>query len=240
MNEIAQKRIMLALVALVAIAFSVLCPAASSVNLNNTESQALNGSADEDFNGTVYHLREQVIEVVTPVNSSRVNLTLPQKVDNITLYDENGLIVAINSSYRFWQGNSIYSLNFGRQVKGTLAYNLTSQGQQFVIAPREKGPVRIILPEGYTTGDRLLGIAWPPPNDVSDGDPGVTLTWNNTTKISYIEVNYYRKNAPVALKIVISILALAAIAILVQYHFSIKRLRASRIREEDNIENIKK
>ena len=223
MNEIPAKKCMLFLIALAA---SMLWLTASSSGLNDT--------ADKDFNGTVYHLGELVNGVTVPVNASRMNLTLPEKVDNITLYDETGRIVEINSSYRFWQGNSIYSLDFERHVEGRLVYNLTSQGQQFVISIKDKGPVRVILPEGYTTGERLLGIAWPPPDTTTNIEGRNALTWNNTTRISYIEVNYYRENALVALMIIISILALAAIALLIEYYLSIRKLRALRMQEEDD------
>ncbi len=194
---------------------------------------AFNGPADEEFNGTVYRLGEITIEVTVPVNASRLNLTLPENVENITLYDEYGRTVAINSSQRFWQGEYIYNLNFERHVKGRLVYNLTAQGQQFLISPRDKGPVRVILPDGYTTGDRLLGIAWPPPDVIAVVEGKNALTWNNTTSVSYIEINYYRENALAALAIIISILALAAIALLVEYYFSIRKLRALRIKEEE-------
>jgi hypothetical protein len=229
----------------IALAAAILCTIASCSDLvgpaqeeSNRTFAILNGTADGGFNGTVYRLGGVVIEVTVPVNASRLNLTLPEKVDNITLYDEAGSLVALNSSYRFWQGNSIYSLNFERHVQGMLAYNLTSQGQQFVISTKEKGPVRVILPQGYATGDRLLGLAWPPPDEIGTIEGKSALTWNNTTKLSYIEVNYYRDNAPVALTVIISILALAAIALLIEYYFSIKKLRALRLREEEEKEKV--
>ena len=92
--------------------------------------------------------------------------------------------------------------------------------------------MRIILPKGYTTGDRSLGIARPPPTEISANDAGDILIWNNTTSISYIEVDYYRKNAPQALTLILSILALAGLALLIEYYFSIRKLRAQRIEEE--------
>lgn len=230
----------------IALAAAILCTNASCSDLigpakeeNNSTAAILNGTADGEFNGTVYRLGELLVEVTVPVNASRLNLTLPEKVDNITLYDGAGSLVALNISDRFWQGNYIYSLNFERHVQGKLAYNLTSQGQQFVISTREKSPVRVILPQGYATGDRLLGIAWPPPDKIGTIEGRSALTWNNTTRLSYIEVNYYRDNAPVALTVIISILALAAIALLIEYYFSIRKLRALRMREEEEKEKVK-
>ena len=202
-----------------------------TVSINGTAS--INGIVEEEFNGTVYRLGEAATAVTVPVNTSRVNLTLMEKVENITLYDEYGKTVKLNSSHRFRQGSYIYSLDFERHIKGKLAYNLSAQGQQFVIPVREKGPVRVILPEGYTTGDRLLGIAWPPPDMSANVGGKKALTWNNTTPLSYIEVNYYRENALAALTIIISILALAGIALLIEYYLSIRKLRALRIKEEE-------
>ncbi len=51
-------------------------------------------------------------------------------------------------------------------------------------------------------------------------------------------MNYYRDNAREALAIIISILALAAIALLVEYYFSIRKLRSLRMEKEE--ESMKK
>lgn len=241
MNDTTPEKSILFLIALTAV---ILCPHAYCAEIegqaegiyNDTDrliiSESIN-QAEEDFNGTVYRLGELVTVVTLPVNASRLNLTLPENVENITLYDEYGRKVAINSSQRFWQGNYIYSLDFGRHIKGKIVYNLTAQGQQFLISPKESGPVRVILPEGYATGDRLLGIAWPSPDVITSVEGRNTLTWNNTTQVSYIEVSYYRENALAALTIIMSILALAAIVLLIEYYFSIRKLRALRIKEEE-------
>ena len=189
-----------------------------------------------EFNGTTYILGEREAEVVVPINASELNLTLSENVGNITVFDENGKSVAFNSSYEFWQGDYTYSLNFKRHVTGRLIYNLTLlQSQQFVLPIRDSQPVRIILPKGYTTGDRSLGIARPPPDTFSASDAGNVLTWNNTTSILYIEVDYYRKSAPQALTLIFSILALAGLVLLIQYYISIRKLREQRIVEENEM-----
>lgn len=192
-------------------------------------------SSGTEFNGTTYILGEREAEVMVPINASELNLTLTENVGNMTLLDEKGTSVAFNSSYEFWQGDYTYSLIFERHVTGRLTYNITLQGQQFVLPIKDHRPVRIILPKGYTTGDRSLGIARPPPTEITANDAGDILIWNNTTSISYIEVDYYRKNAPQALTLILSILALAGLALLVEYYFSIRKLRAQRIEEEDEM-----
>jgi hypothetical protein len=186
----------------------------------------------QEFNGTIYRLGLKDAKITVPVNASKLNLTLSEKTDNITLFDQNNQSVPINSSYLFWRGGHIYSLTFGRNVTGELVYSIRLQGQQFILPLRDAGAVRIILPPGYTTGNRFLGIANPAPDEFREEETGSVLTWNNTTEIPYIEVNYYRNNALRALTIIFGIMGLAGIALLVEYYFSIRKLRAVREEEE--------
>ena len=151
----------------------------------------------------------------------------------MTLFDELGKNVTFNSSYRFWRGEHIYSLSFERPITGRLIYSMRLQGQQFILPIRDHGPVRIILPEGFTTGERSLGIARPPPDEFVEDESGSILTWNNTTQISYIEVNYYRRSAPQALMIILAILALTGLILLAQYCISIRKLKAERMEMEN-------
>ncbi len=178
-----------------------------------------------EFNGTSYHLGERNVMVVVPVNSSKLNITISEKTENITLLDRNGKNINITSSYRFWRGDHIYSINFAEHVAGKLIYTLPLQGQQFILPIKDEVPVRIILPQGYTTGDRTLGIANPSPDEFLANDTGNILTWYNTSQISYIEVSYYRKNAPQALMTIFIILALAGAVLLIRYYISVKRLK---------------
>jgi hypothetical protein len=187
------------------------------------------------FNGTTYQLGEKEALVTVPVNASYLDLTLSDKTDNMTLVDEAGKNVSFNSSYRFLRGDYIYNLTFAEHVRGRLNYTMPVQGQMFILPIREPGPLRIILPEGFTTGERSLGIAKPEPDEFIDDAPGSTgsiLIWNNTTQIAYVEVNYYRKSAPQAMAIIMSILGLTGLVLLVQYFLSIRRLKAARMEME--------
>jgi hypothetical protein len=190
----------------------------------------------EEFNGTTYRLGLKDARVTVPVNASKLNLTLSEKTDNITLLDKNNQSIPLNSSYLFWRGSHIYSLTFERHVSGELGYSIHLQGQQFILPLRNAGAVRIILPPRYTTGNRFLGIANPAPDEFEEDESGSVLTWYNTTQIPYIEVNYYRNNALQALTIIFGILALAGIVLLAEYYFSIRKLRAIREEEENMTE----
>jgi hypothetical protein len=190
-------------------------------------------SSGAQFNGTTYHLGEKEAQVIVPVNASQLNLTLSEKTENMTLFDEKGKNVSFNSSYRFWRGDHIYSLSFERPITGRLIYTLHLQGQQFILPIRDHEPVRIILPKGFTTGERSLGVARPAPDEFVEDESGSILTWNNTTQISYIEVNYYRRSAPQALMIILALLALTALVLLAQYYISIRKLKAARMEMEN-------
>ncbi|MBN1235398.1 MAG: hypothetical protein JW999_05025 [Methanotrichaceae archaeon] len=190
-------------------------------------------SSGTQFNGTIYHLGEKEVQVTVPVNGSQLNITLSEKTENMTLYDEMGKNVTFNSSYQFHRGDHIYSLTFERPIKGSLIYTGHLQGQQFILPIRDHEPVRIILPEGFTTGERSLGIARPTPDEFVEHDSGSILTWNNTTQIPYIEVNYYRRSAPQALMIILAILAITGLVLLAQYYISIRKLKAARMEVEN-------
>jgi hypothetical protein len=189
-------------------------------------------SSGTQFNGTTYHLGEKETQVIVPINASQLNLTLSEKADNMTLFDESGKSVAFNSSFRFWRGDHIYRLTFERPITGRLIYTMHLQGQQFILPIRDHGQLRIILPAGFTTGERSLGIARPAPDEFLEDDSGSILTWNNTTQISYIEVNYYRRSAPQALMIILAILALTGLVLLAQYYISIRKLKEARMEME--------
>jgi Family of unknown function (DUF5803) len=193
----------------------------------------------EEFNGTTYRLGQNRAEVFQSVNASKLNLTLSQKTDNITLMDKDGQSIKMNSSYLFWRGDYIYSLNFGRKVSGNLIYTIPLQGQQFILPLKDGGPVRIILPPGFTTGDRFLGIARPTPDEFLAEDTGNVLTWWNTSQSLFIEVSYYQDDAPQALMQILAILAAAGIALLVEYYMSIRKLRAIRKQAESEAQNAK-
>ncbi len=192
-------------------------------------------SSGAQFNGTTYHLGEKEALVSVPVNASHLNITLSDKTENMTLVDEVGMNVTFNSSNRFLRGDYIYNLTFARHVTGRLNYTMSLQGQQLILPIRDHGRLQIILPEGFTTGERSLGIARPAPDEFVEDDSGSILTWNNTTQISYIEVNYYRRSAPQALMIIMGILGLTGLVLLAQYYISIRKLKEAGMEMEREV-----
>lgn len=186
----------------------------------------------EEFNGTTYRLTGKFVEVFQPVDASRLNITLQDKAANITLLDADGRNVGLKSGYTFWRGDYTYNLVFDKHICGQLVYTLPYQGQAFILSMQDDGPVRIILPPGYTTGDRLLGLARPNPDDIRADKDGTSLTWLNTSGHSVIAVDYYKTGAPGDLKRFFSVIAIAALVLFAEYYASIRRLRAIREKAE--------
>jgi hypothetical protein len=182
-----------------------------------------------EFNGTIYQLSDNQVAVTRAVHGTALNLTLPEKAENMALRNQKGEEVGFNSSYLFWRGDYLYALSFDGNVSGDLSYDLPHHGQEFLLLTKESGPVRIILPPGYTTGDRILGIARPTPDEVTT-EGSMVLTWHNLTADQLIDVSYYRVEAPQSLKRVLVILAAAAFAVALEYYLSIRKLRE--VREE--------
>lgn len=179
----------------------------------------------EEFNGTTYNLSLSDMEVTRPINGTSFNITIHEKTDNISLLTPDGKKTLVNSSYSYWRGDNIYRVDFGMRVTGDLVYTVPHLGQQFILPLRDNGSVRVILPPGYTTGDRILGIARPEPDKVTIDKNKTVLTWNNPSG-QVIEVGYYKASAPEALKRIFALLAIMAAILLLEYYASIRKLRA--------------
>jgi hypothetical protein len=177
-----------------------------------------------EFNGTTYNLSLSDMEVTRAVNGTSFNITIHEKTDNISLLTPDGKKTMVSSSYSFWRGDNIYRIEFGKRVSGDLVYTVPHLGQQFILPLRDNGSVRLILPPGYTTGDRILGIARPDPNSVTTDKNETVLTWINPPG-QVIEVDYYKASAPEALKRIFALLAVMAAILLLEYYASIRKLR---------------
>ena len=139
------------------------------------------------------------MEVAQYINGTSFNITTNEKTDNISLLTPDGKKTVMNSSYSYWRGDNIYRIDFGKRVSGDLVYTVPHLGQQFILPLRDNGSVRLILPPGYTTGDRILGIARPDPTEVTKDKNQTVLTWINPPG-QVIEVDYYKASAPKARK----------------------------------------
>jgi hypothetical protein len=215
--------------ALMLIAMLTAFTLANFVSAGDAYNTAFNGSA---FNGTTYRLSSDRVEVIQPVNASRLNLTLQDKTMNMTLQDMGGRTVGLKSSCKFWRGDYIYNLIFDDQTSGRLIYSLPHQGQEFVLSPNNGEAVSVTLPPGYTTGQRMLGIARPDPDAVQINADVTSLIWLNTSDVGVIAIDYYKTEAPEDLKRFFVVIAVASLVVLIEYYNSIRKLRSIREKTE--------
>jgi len=117
----------------------------------------------------------------------------------------------------------VLNLTFEEPVTGFIAYTLVIPGiQNFAFIKPDSEFVRVVLPEGYVTGNRVFGIARPTPSNVSFDEEGrQNLLWVSSKmkeKEEVIQVKYYSKSAP--LLFLASIIALLIGVGLVLSHYS--------------------
>ena len=122
-------------------------------------------------------------------------------------------------------------LKFNETITGFVAYTIPMpSGQDFMYAPTSSSIVRFILPEGYTTGNPLIGIARPQPDETYlDNEGRETLIWYEHEEMpKSIMVKYYPVSAPKILLIVGSILAFGAAIVLADYYVTKNKLKKMR------------
>lgn len=191
------------------------------------------GLGIDGFQGTTYILEKSEAEVIIPANGTSFNLTLAYKSE-IRLFDSLGNEVPVETSVQFWRGSHQYHIVSHRPVKGHLNYVHPISEQRFV-APVEAGEsVRVVLPKGYATGDRILGKARPEPDDLKSLEGRTALIWTDLQKRTFIDVNFYREDAPRAFRLFLLLLAFIAGVIVLEHNMSIKHLRS--FREDAEIE----
>lgn len=189
----------------------------------------LNGTmAWEQFNGTMYWLSTRDVLVEMPASGGRKNLTVMVKANNFTMHNADGRIIPLNISSSFWQGAYTYQIKFDDNASGILRFHIPGQGQQFVSPMRGGDLMKIVLPEGFTTGERLLGIARPDPDQIEVVQGRTVLTWMNSSSRRFVEVGFYRETAPLYLKMAFTVIGFLALLVAFEYYYSIRRLRALR------------
>lgn len=181
------------------------------------------------FNGITYTISASEIIVEVPVNGTYCNITSAFKVPYFTLTGKDTR-ANFTTTEVFWRGDYIYTINFDRPVDGKLQFQLPGQGQRFIAPIVTTGPVRVILPEGYTTGNRILGAALPQPDAVLHND--TVLIWNSSQN-RIIQVGYYKTQAFESIQDIFILIAAVALYLAADYYISIRRLRESRKIQED-------
>lgn len=155
------------------------------------------------------------------------------------------------------RGQKYVFIEFEEPVTGFVAYTMsTALGQDFLYITTPPSVVRYVLPEGYTTGNSLIGKVKPAPDEIYyDSFGRENLVWTNEIETGnfldilgryspedqtsiepipkVISVKFYTNNAPRDLTIAVAILGLFALAVFFKYWSERKRLENIRKEFED-------
>lgn len=127
----------------------------------------------------------------------------------------------------------LINLEFEEPVTGFIAYTLDMPGtQSFTFMKPDSEFIRVVLPEGYATGNRVFGIARPEPYDINFDEKGrQTLLWISSKmgeREEAIQVKYYAESAPMYFFAAIVALLFGVAMVLSRYSRSKKELESVR------------
>jgi hypothetical protein len=143
-------------------------------------------------------------------NTSDINYTLTQEIS---------------------RNMKVLNLEFKEPVTGFIAYTLVVPGtQSFVFMKPASEYIRVVLPPGYVTGNRIFGIARPTPYNESFDEKGrQNLLWISSKmgeREEAIQVKYYTESAPLLFLASIVVLLLGVGLVLSYYSRSKKELES--------------
>ena len=127
----------------------------------------------------------------------------------------------------------VIHLEFEKPVTGFIAYTNKIPGtQSFGFIKPDSEFLRVVLPVGYVTGNRVFGIALPPPSNVTFDEKGrQNLLWISSKmgkREVAIQVKYYAKSAPIFFLATIVVLLIGVGLVLLHYSRIEKELEAAR------------
>ena len=127
----------------------------------------------------------------------------------------------------------VINLEFKEPVTGFIAYTLEiPRTQSFTFLKPNSEFIRVVLPEGYVTGNRVFGIARPEPSNVTFDEKGrQTLLWISSKmgdREKAIQIKYYTQSAPLFFSAAIIALLCGVILVLLHYARSKKELESVR------------
>lgn len=138
-----------------------------------------------------------------------------------------------NMTQEISRNMKVVNLEFEEPVTGFIAYTLKTPGTRgFAVLKPDSEFIRVVLPEGYVTGNRVFGIARPEPANVTFDEKGrQTLLWISSKmgeREEAIQVKYYTKSAPLYFSIAIIALLCGVALVLLNYAKSKKELESVR------------
>ena len=172
---------------------------------------------------------ENFVLLVNPANETTAS---PQTFKELSTRNETSAI-NYTLTQEISRSMKVIHLEFKEPVTGFIAYTLeTPATQSFAFLKPDSEFIRVVLPEGYVTGNRVFGIARPEPSDVTFDENGrQTLRWISSemgVREEVIQVKYYTKSAPLFFSAAIIALLSGVGLVLLHYVRSKKELEAVR------------
>jgi len=129
------------------------------------------------------------------------------------------------------QNMKVLNLTFEEPVTGFIAYTIEVPGtQNFVFMKPDSVFFRVILPQGYVTGNRIFGIARPmPSNESFDEKERQNLIWISSKmgeRDEAVQVKYFSQSAPLLFLAAIIALLIGVGLVLFYYSRSKKELES--------------
>ena len=129
------------------------------------------------------------------------------------------------------QNMKILNLEFKEPITGFIAYTIAVPAtQSFAFIRPDSEFIRVILPPGYVTGNRIFGIARPTPSNVSFDEKGrQNLLWISSKlgeRDEAIQVKYYSQSAPLLFLCAIVALLIGVVLVLFFYSRSKRELES--------------
>ncbi|WMW21898.1 hypothetical protein RE476_11050 [Methanolobus mangrovi] len=189
--------------------------------------------------------------------SNKTNAT-PEQFTDFSLM-ENGSDINYTITEDVIRGQKHVFITFEEPMTGFVAYTMaTPLGQDFIYITTPPSVVRFVLPEGYTTGNSLIGKPKPSPDEFYVDTVGrENLVWRNEVKTTgflgmlgrssqedtadvepvpkLISVKFYTTSAPKGLTVAATILGLIALFVISRYQLQKKKLEMIRSNIEKQV-----
>jgi hypothetical protein len=173
---------------------------------------------------------ENLVLLVEPSNATEADLdTFQELSERSELSDLNYTLTRENR-----RNMKVINLDFEENVTGFIAYTLNMPGTQNLAIMRPDSEfIRVVIPEGYATGNRVFGIPRPDPYAAEEDELGrQTFLWiasDMDEREQTIQVKYYRESSP--LYFFAAIVALLFGVVMVFVHYSRSKKELLKVRE---------
>ncbi len=158
--------------------------------------------------------------------------TGPEFVTDILVLDENN--ESVNYTVVSWQQG--FKIELDNATRGMIAYTMKKDptlNQLEVTHPDFTDTAVVILPYNHTTGNMLLGIASPEPDDIMYDENGrIMLIWGGE---DHIRVGYYHESTPARILLLMVTTFTVILAVIFVHLHRVKRLREIRMHLEQSI-----